>query len=650
MQRYAFPAIFGDEMKNKFLVFIALVVFGISLNAKENFRFTPEKPKAGDAITVVYNSLNTPLANSKSINLVYTAYSTAIRDGYLETKSIEMQKAGDEWKAIIKTNAKAEIVVVKFENGEGADNNSGEGYFVRFYDNSGNETAESKLCYASAFDYWGTAYDYVSKDYNKAYELMKKQLNEVPRLKLSAINQFTGLIDRVIPENQRENLTKKELVEFEKLDDGSEQFYQALVYLYNRLKMTEKAEQTRKISIAKYPTGMLAVLGTSRKLNTEKDFEKQKKLALEIQKIYPYSDLQMLPPTTTVFDNILKQGNADLLKDWWKTMRDSSLLSPRTCYRFIQRLLEANKGLEVAADIYETGINNADKEEMVKRYDNAFRYYPAKQVAALRKSDLANLRIGYAQVLNKLNNKKEALNKYEEAFSLQPVNKFEDKTISEYLTHLVDSQKYEQALNVCGDAVKSGIMTGDIKNLCKEAYTKKNNNDTGFEDYYNKLKDAGRVALNTMVKKQMISKPAPNFTLTDLEGKKVSLSDYKGKIVVLDFWATWCHYCVEGFPGMQKLVDQYKNGNEVVFLLINTWEHSDDKKKLVEDFFQKKPYRFHVLMDYETKVVNEFNVGALPTKFVIDKKGNIRFVEVEGLAGDAVVEYISAMIKLAGEN
>ncbi|MDP2036755.1 MAG: TlpA disulfide reductase family protein, partial [Ignavibacteria bacterium] len=102
------------------------------------------------------------------------------------------------------------------------------------------------------------------------------------------------------------------------------------------------------------------------------------------------------------------------------------------------------------------------------------------------------------------------------------------------------------------------------------------------------------------------------------------------------------------FPGMQKAVNKYASDTNVKFLFVNTWENNvEDKKKNAQDFITQNRYTFHVLLDNDNKVIESYRVSGIPTKFIIDKTGNIRFKAV-GFDGsdDKLVSELSSMITL----
>jgi peroxiredoxin len=112
---------------------------------------------------------------------------------------------------------------------------------------------------------------------------------------------------------------------------------------------------------------------------------------------------------------------------------------------------------------------------------------------------------------------------------------------------------------------------------------------------------------------------AEDFHLTDLEGKQQSLSQYRGKIVLVNFWATWCKPCITEMPSMQKIYDKLRDKGFVV-LAVNELE--DDAK--VREHIKQYGHTFPVLMDNDNKVANQFGVFGLPVSVFIDEKGVVQ--------------------------
>jgi peroxiredoxin len=114
-------------------------------------------------------------------------------------------------------------------------------------------------------------------------------------------------------------------------------------------------------------------------------------------------------------------------------------------------------------------------------------------------------------------------------------------------------------------------------------------------------------------------KRAPNFVLEDLTGKKTELRHYRGKLVFLNFWATWCGPCKEEMPSMEELWKQFKD-KDFVFLAVSV-DYAGAKP--AKEFIEKHRYTFPVLADPKCETLDLFQVTRIPTTLVIDKKGMI---------------------------
>ncbi|MBN8234551.1 TlpA family protein disulfide reductase [Halobacillus kuroshimensis] len=120
---------------------------------------------------------------------------------------------------------------------------------------------------------------------------------------------------------------------------------------------------------------------------------------------------------------------------------------------------------------------------------------------------------------------------------------------------------------------------------------------------------------------------APDFTLETLEGEKVSLSDFKGKKVFLNYWATWCPPCREEMPEMQRF--QEAHGEEVVILAVNG-TGSEKSVENVAAFVEEGGYTFPVLLDKELSLNQDYQIISIPTTYFIGTDGTIQEPRIVG--------------------
>ncbi|MCD6310721.1 MAG: TlpA family protein disulfide reductase [Candidatus Eremiobacteraeota bacterium] len=116
---------------------------------------------------------------------------------------------------------------------------------------------------------------------------------------------------------------------------------------------------------------------------------------------------------------------------------------------------------------------------------------------------------------------------------------------------------------------------------------------------------------------------APDFTLPDLSGNEVTLSSLRGKVVLLDFWATWCSPCLFAMPGLQKLHDKYEDKGLKV-MSINLGESGAKVKK----FIKENGLTYTILLDKSGNTGRIYNVRGIPTMILIDKNGIIQMKQV----------------------
>jgi peroxiredoxin len=139
------------------------------------------------------------------------------------------------------------------------------------------------------------------------------------------------------------------------------------------------------------------------------------------------------------------------------------------------------------------------------------------------------------------------------------------------------------------------------------------------------------------------SGPAPAFTLTNLGGQASGLSAYKGQVVMVNFWATWCGPCQQEMPLLDQMYQKYKPAG---FTLIGV--NVDKEAPPVKQLLERKPVSFPVLLDPANQVSKAYHVDEMPSSVIIDRKGQIRYVHRGYKPGDEN-EYQDLIRKLIRE-
>ncbi|MGE5893593.1 MAG: TlpA family protein disulfide reductase [bacterium] len=135
--------------------------------------------------------------------------------------------------------------------------------------------------------------------------------------------------------------------------------------------------------------------------------------------------------------------------------------------------------------------------------------------------------------------------------------------------------------------------------------------------------------------------PAPDFNLATLDGKSYTLADFRGRVIFLNFWTTWCPPCREEIPDLNELSKKY-NKKDFVIVAIST----DISPRTLTDFLKKYPVEYLVLHDPESKAARNYKAYSLPASFLIDRNGKIveRFLGSEKWMGRDFLKKIDSLL------
>jgi thiol-disulfide isomerase/thioredoxin len=630
-------------MKKKVIVSSTLVICLIILNscAKKQppakFSYLPEKPVPGETITVRFDPAGTGLANAESVEAVAYIYAK----GQPEAESLTLQKIENLWTGTVETTKEDRGIILKYLSGRTVDSNQKKGYVILLNDQKGTPVAGAEAGLAEALGGWGTTSADLEGDPVRALELFDKDFAAHPEAKREFLASYLGLITRLKKE-EGEGMARQELEALAKSPDLT---VKDLTTLYNwsvRFKNRENALKYAALIKERDPEGEFVQAERFQELTKTEDVQKRTELVQKFKNDFPKSE--MIPQLHYfMLSSFLKKGEYQKAKAYLdKYGNDANW----TSYIILAvDMIKNNKELGLAEKMAARAVDMVRRELSTPTIKKPSYLLEKEWKASINRS-LDYVLSAQGAVLLKLGKNGEALKALEESATLTKGG--DPETNERYAEALVKAGDPAKAMSEIERFMAAGLATARMKDWLKEAYKKSKGSEEGLAEYMAKIDQAAGDRAGGALKKQMLDLPAPDFTLQDLDGKDVSLAGLKGKIVIIDFWATWCGPCLNSFPGMKRAVEKFAQDPEVRFLFINAWERMENKakKKNAADFIAQNKYPFHVLLDLDNKVIGTFRVEGIPTKFIIDKNGKIRFLS-KGFDGntDKLVEELRAMIE-----
>jgi len=412
------------------------------------------------------------------------------------------------------------------------------------------------------------------------------------------------------------------------------------------------------------PNFILAQQSVSKKYNFN-DFnlivkvEDQEKYFNEMLQATPSADIKPAlhdEYLTNLAIGWLVKGNIEKYRYYMKTNPSISFISLLNITYALEYLEKESKYMTIVEEVSREIIN---KVENVANKDGMS---IGRLQVLLEINAMANARLGNVDV---------AKTKIEKASAIKgdrEIKYFRDSKSNYYRRYSVvlsAAGENKKALDTLTKAVRNADSNPMLVTTLREVYTKVYGSDKDVDKFitslqeeayskYYKEVEKSYIADNTLPLKGLISDPddsgkkltlftanqhAYDISLPDLNGKIVNFADYKGKILVIDFWTTMCTPCVAAFAGFERVVGDYKKEPFQLFV-IDLFE----EQQTVKSFINKKGITLDVLQDELNKA---YDIQGTPTKIIFDPMGNIRFYS-SGYAGSTDREYykLKAMVEI----
>lgn len=646
-------------MKKHFLKKCLLLLcpfFGQQL-AAQTVVWKPAALKQGQTVSFNYQPKGGDLEFSDEPKAVIAVYSV----NKWITTPVDLKKEADVWVGDYKLDDNAAFVALRFYQGsddapEASDNNQGKGYFSKVLGSNGKEQSGSYLAEAAfrsnLTGEWSlNSFVTPAKNAQTTDSLLKKEEKISGKSLASEPMLFTYLdLKRLtMPANDFNAFADAAIQAAFKKENYSEALLSDANRYYIREKREPEAKEVEKLIFKYQPksgTAKLLSFREATKGNSAKDYQ----LASEdFLKKYPYAEWKKNPDDkgflyyeifrglgTNYFDGNQIDKFLSLFKDIdfrtaneiyrWNITRNQMSMSGKANYKLLYELskkiipylLERQHDQSYLADFNMDATKaqeNADKQ----MDDRLFTHV----ALAINQKDFAAAK-SFFQYLSK-----------DGTYGNAEMNAMHLRVLSE----LNDDKAIKPLLE---NSVAANAVTREMFAKLKEVYKSEHQGqEKGYEEYLSSLMPNDKKAeMKTHVLSNMVNFPLKPFSLEDANGKIVNSDDWGNKIVVIDFWATWCRPCIEAFPGMQLLVDQYAKDPQIGVYMIGTMQTGDYKSKSV-NYVKSQGFRFNLLHDAVSSTGAQdqvfksllplFKQSSIPRKIIV-KNGVVRYSS-EGYSG-----------------
>ena len=626
-------------MKTRLFVglFAAMVSMASVLLAQDQAAtFSPAQPKIGDQISITYSTAakNAALREAKSVSAeVLLAKTSGEMPQLLE---LPMKKEGSEWKASFKLNdEKTRILLYRFTSGEQKDDNGEKSWQTLVYGANGKALEGAHMLLASFL----RSGSYIDFKLTKDADLVKKELameRELYPDNTAALSLQWSMMLRETPSDETKAKIKSEVDALFAKNGTKEEVISLASSWYQQLGMKDKADEIKKSAIASNPKGKVAETARISEVYGEKDPVKR---AAMMEKFL--ADFPQKGTAKENYENTLISIYIGAKKYIEAEAILAKMPNPNgNMYNSLAwALIEKGEQLDQAVAWAKKGV------DLMRNPDPSSKppYLSSTQWKKSNVMGLGMILDTYAYGLFQLGKTPEAEAAYEDAFKM--TNGDQADVNQRLIECYIKNGHYEKAMTTGLECIKKAKSNEKLVEATKTAYVKVKGSDAGFDALLAEVKAAAKGDLKKELTKGRVNKPAVEFALKDLQGKVVKLSDLRGKVVVVDFWATWCGPCKASFPYLQQVYNKYKDNPKVVILALNTWENVSGKEReeLVKKFMADNKYTFPVL--YDEGFVEKYGVEGIPTKFVIDKKGMIQFKTI-GFTGEKMVDELTMQLDM----
>lgn len=661
-------------MLKKILLPVALMVAIGSLRSQERFKVLPENSIGGKEMQVFYNPKQTVLeglAPVKASVAYFKDFSWKV-----EERELDMKMVDSGWVLNFTPETGTALVTFNFHSGAKVDKGAKATYTWMLRDGGGEKQQRG------AFIGWAMlrlkdfkdevppfTEDSAAIENNVGLFWVNQELRNFPESRRDVFPMAVRLLQKENPA-KADSIAPREVAFIRSLPDPKEQEWAAIIEITkNVMRNKALADSLEAEGLKKFPAGQIAFDKDLYAVFRAPDIQKRAEMWETFKKKFPPEQARFMQSDGAkmyylkvfrgqAFGEFLTKGNEQSI---YENIKVAPLLALFDFHRHIvagplERLDDQRRTPEQVVAISNAIIGEVEKAATHTRWPEA-RFKTLPEWKAYTYGLFKDAFKAHALVLAETGNPEKALSYAE---SVKEYFDYKSADFNKLYTNLLlKNKRMADAVAYAERSARENAVSPEMIDLLKQEYIRKNKKESGFETYFASLKSTDKAEQQKQhLKDQLINKPIGTFALESNKGGIADLSKQKGKIVVLDFWATWCAPCKAAMPGMQMAVNKYASDPNVQFYFISTMEYSANYKKQIADFLAEKKYNFNVLYDGKNLATGKpdavysayaksIGFSGIPQKMILDGKGNLRWMSTGYMGSPSeLADEISYVIEL----
>lgn len=628
------------------LAAIMMITAGVQVVAQNNVKFIPEQVVQGRNTTIVYDNRKSPLSeseNTKGVIYFWENYQWRADD-------LMLTKKDSVWVAEYTIPESAALVLVVYTSGNKIDKGGKFPYCQFVIDESGKAAPSAyigwgllrnmKMCEKYGIPGLCDSINYIEDEVMRYW--INQELMHNPGERANLFHIAAEFLVKTNADEEKLKQTTGSSIEYVMTQPNptEKQLLQAKELALRIMNDPGKAAQIDSLIKNRFPYNLALRDEMIKKAFLESDFTKKKSILDEILEYYPsdvYRDVNT--EISSLYYGKLIQSviytPIATFKDYsliYKYLHDSPLNQLVTYHwHHVQlplrdKLISNDKLLSLSTEII--------KEMQSRPRSGKDLAISPGRWADLFVSNHRDIMMAHSELLLEVGKYSEAL---EIAEKLSPLFGNKSADFNDLYIKILSKNGYD---NLIIPYIKLSIgknaATPEMLEYLKADYIKTKGGENGFDEYLTSLKSSEDLKdMQIKLKSSLIKEKIDLFSFEEMGGGRVDMAAQKGKIIVIDFWATWCAPCKAALPGMQMAVSKYKNDPDVVFYFVATQESKPGFKDELRQFVKEKGYDITVLFDNPdasgkaqaayNNYSRKFKFSGIPHKMIIDGSGYLRW-------------------------